>query len=173
MSRDDSQNQRPSRRRPSIDVEDLLPLYQTGGEAYFGYRMVMAGRLFDRNIVDILQEHGPMSLPQWRIVSQLGLLPEGTVRSLADGAAVDRAEVSRELRKLESDGLVKRKDNPADQRSPLFSLTPRGRQLFKKMRQPISRFIQELVEGISERDLRAANRVLWQVIQGAIARRAE
>lgn len=110
-----------------------------------------------------------MTLPQWRVVSQLGLLPQGTVRSLADGAAVDRAEVSRELGKLEKEGLVKRKTNPDDQRSPLFSLTAAGRRRFRKMRQPISSFIQELVDGVSDKDLRAANRVLWQVIQGAIA----
>lgn len=164
-----AQQQTRTRRRPQVDVEDLLPLYQTGGDAYLGYRIVLAGRLFDRRIIEILQEHGPMTLPQWRMVSQLGLLPQGTVRSLADGAAVDRAEVSRELGKLEKEGLVKRKINPDDQRSPLFSLTPAGRRCFRKMRQPISRFIQELVEGVSEKDLRAANRVLWQVTQGAIA----
>ena len=164
-----AQQPRQSRRRPPAEAEDLLPLYQTGGDAYLGYRTALAGRLFDRRIIEILKEHGPMTLPQWRVISQLGLLPQGTVRSLADGAAVDRAEVSRELGKLESAGLVKRKINPDDQRSPLFSLTPAGRRSFNKMRRPISNFIQDLVAGVSERDLRAANRVLWQVIQGAIA----
>lgn len=157
------------RRRPPVKVEALLPLGQTGGDAFFGYRMVLAGRLFDRCIVEVLREHGPMTLPQWRVLSQLGLLPEATVRLLADGAAVDRSEVSRELGKLEKDGLVKRKTNPEDQRSPLFFLTPAGHQRFRKIRKPISAFIQNLVADSSEQDLRAANRVLWQVIQGTIS----
>ncbi|MET0292522.1 MAG: MarR family transcriptional regulator, partial [Steroidobacteraceae bacterium] len=95
--------------RPPAVIHRLLPLYDVGGDAYFGYRMVLAAKLFDRRVGELLAKHGTFSLPQWRIVAQLGITRTGTVKSLAEGAAVDRAEVSRAMRELERAKLVVRR----------------------------------------------------------------
>lgn len=150
------------------EVAHLLPLYDIGGQGYFGYRMVLAARLFDRCIVDILEDSGELSLPQWRVVSQLGLIGSGTVRSLADGAAVDRAEVSRTIQELVRLGLVERTENAADKRSPTFALTDGGQKSFGAVRRPIGKFILNLVEGLEARDLEAANKVLWAITRGCL-----
>ncbi len=150
------------------EISRLLPLYDIGGQAYFGYRMVLAAKLFDRRIIEILSESGVLTLPQWRVVSQLGLRAHGTVRSLADGAAVDRAEASRATRELVRRGLVSRRENGADKRSPTFELTDVGRKSFSAIRKPISRFIEQLVEGLNRKDLEAADRVLWAITLGCL-----
>jgi DNA-binding MarR family transcriptional regulator len=150
------------------EISRLLPLYDIGGQAYFGYRMVLAGKLFDRRIIEILGNSGVLTLPQWRVVSQLGLIANGTVRSLADGAAVDRAEVSRATRELVRRGLVNRRENSADKRSPTFELTQAGRKCFGAIRKPISKFIEHLVDGLDRKDLEAANRVLWAITLGCL-----
>lgn len=149
------------------DPTTLLPHYHLGGTTYFGYRMVLASRLFDRRITSILKEHGPLSLPEWRVISQLGLAPKGTVRSLARGAAVDRAEVSRVLRKLEQQHYVFREENSTDQRSPHFSLTDEGEALLQRLREPISRFIAGLMREFSEEEIAIADKVLWAVAKGS------
>jgi DNA-binding MarR family transcriptional regulator len=102
------------------------------------------------------------------VVSQLGLIANGTVRSLADGAAVDRAEVSRATRELVRRGLVNRRENSADKRSPTFELTESGRKCFGAIRKPISKFIEHLVDGLDRKDLEAANRVLWAITLGCL-----
>jgi DNA-binding MarR family transcriptional regulator len=150
------------------EISRLLPLYDIGGQAYFGYRMVLAGKLFDRRIVEILGNSGVLTLPQWRVVSQLGLTATGTVRSLADGAAVDRAEASRATRELVRRGLVHRRENGADKRSPTFELSEAGRKSFAEIRKPISKFIEHLVDGLDRKDLEAANRVLWAITLGCL-----
>jgi DNA-binding MarR family transcriptional regulator len=150
------------------EISRLLPLYDIGGQAYFGYRMVLAAKLFDRRIIEILDNSGVLTLPQWRVVSQLGLSATGTVRSLADGAAVDRAEVSRATRELVRLGLVNRRENGADKRSPTFELTEAGRKSFGAIRKPISKFIEQLVDGLDRKDLEAANRVLWAITLGCL-----
>jgi DNA-binding MarR family transcriptional regulator len=152
------------------EVENLLPLYDLGGNSYFGYRMVLAAKLFDRRIVDILDETGELTLQQWRVVSQLGLLVTGTVRSLADGAAVDRAEVSRAIQELIKLGLVKRKENAADKRSPTFALTDAGQKIYSGTRKPIIKFIEHLVDNLDPKELEAANRVLWAITKGCLKR---
>lgn len=154
--------------RPNADVSGLLPLYDVGGRSYFGYRMVLAAKMFDRVVLKLLAEHGKVTLPQWRVVAQLGVTVTGTVRSLADGAAVDRAEISRATRELLRRGLLSRREDPDDKRSPQFRLTPSGRALFRSIRKPIRKFIVHLMDDVSDSDLAAADRVLWQVTCGCI-----
>jgi DNA-binding MarR family transcriptional regulator len=158
----------PVATRPSAEISQLLPLYDIGGRSYFGYRMVLAAKLFDRSISKILAEHSDLTVPQWRVMAQLGLMPSGTVRSLADGAAVDRAEISRATRELERRGLVRRREDASDRRSPVFSLTLAGRKRYTVVRAPIRDFIVHQMDGISARDLAAANRVLWAITEGCI-----
>ena len=55
------------------EISRLLPLYDIGGRPYFGYRMVLAARLFDRRIIEVLEATGGLTLPQWRVLAQLGL----------------------------------------------------------------------------------------------------
>ncbi len=152
--------------RPATDVIGLLPLYNKGNRSYFGYRMVVAAKMFDRVVSKLLAQHGEVSLPQWRVITQLGVTTTGTVRSLADGAAVDRAEMSRATRELLRRGLLNRREDPADKRSPQFTLTPSGRKLYRSVRKPIHEFILHLMADVSDRDLAAADRVLWQITCG-------
>jgi len=156
--------------RPAVQLDGLLPLFDVGGRSYFGYRMVLAAKMFDRVVVGLLAEHSDVTLPQWRVLAQLGIIKEGTVRSLADGAAVDRAEISRASRELVKRGLIRRREDPADLRSPMFSLTAAGRRLYTRVRKPISEFIVHLMDEVNSRDLAAADRVILNITRGCIKR---
>lgn len=147
---------------------DIPPSFHLGGLPYFGYRLAVTAKLFDRKFVEILKAHSTLTLPQWRCVAQLGLAEPGTVRSLAEGAVVDRAEVSRALARLVAQGLVLRQDNQGDQRSPQFTLTADGRALFARLRKPVSEFIGSLVAQVAKSDIEAADRVLWTISKGCL-----
>ena len=146
---------------------EIPPSFHLGGLPYFGYRLAVTAKLFDRKFVEILKAHSTLTLPQWRCVAQLGLAQPATVRSLAEGAVVDRAEVSRALARLEAQGLVARHGS-GDQRSPQFTLTAEGRALFDRLRKPVSEFIGSLVAQIAGSDIEAADRVLWTVSKGCL-----
>jgi DNA-binding MarR family transcriptional regulator len=156
--------------RPAAQIDGLLPLFDVGGRSYFGYRMVLAAKMFDRVVMGLLAQHSDVTLPQWRVLAQLGIIKNGTVRSLADGAAVDRAEISRASRELVRRGLIRRREDAADLRSPMFSMTPAGRRLYTRVREPISDFIVHLMDGVSSRDLAAADRVILNITRGCIKR---
>lgn len=157
-------------KRPAAsgDGRAVPPTYGIGGLPYFGYRLAVTAKLFDRKFVELLQQHSSLTLPQWRCVAQLGLAEPGTVRSLADGAAVDRAEVSRALARLEKQGLVERHGNSGDQRSPNFTLTAEGKVVFETVRKPVSQFIRGLIAQVEIADIEAADRVLWTLSQGCL-----
>ena len=156
------------RRIMPLSDDDAPPSYRLGGIAYFGYRLAVTAKLFDRKFVEVLQAHSTLTLPQWRCLAQLGLAEPGTVRSLAEGAVVDRAEVSRALARLVAQGIVQRHDNEVDQRSPHFSLTPEGRALYDRLRKPVSQFIGSLVSQVDKDDIDAADRVLWTLSKGCV-----
>lgn len=157
-----------ARGKAANEVQEVPSSYGIGGLPFFGYRLAVTAKLFDRKFIGILKEHSTLNLPQWRAVAQLGLSEPGTVRSLADGAAVDRAEVSRSLVWLVEQGFVSRDDNSGDQRSPLFTLTPQGRTVYEQVRKPVARFIRELIEQVDPADVEAADRVLWTIAQGCL-----
>ena len=141
----------------------LPPTYSAGGMSYFGYRLAVTAKRFDRKFVEILEAHSSLTLPQWRVMAQLGLAEPGTVRSLAEGAEVDRAEASRALATLEDKGLVRREPNARDQRSPHFRLTEEGRDTFDRVRAPVAEFIRGIVAAVAEEDIAGADRVLQAV----------
>jgi len=166
---DDALLPSPKRPRPLAEARDVLAFFDHGGTAYFGYRMTLAAKLFDRSIAGILATNGALTLPEWRALSQLGLRGDASVRTLADGAAVDRAEASRAVSALAARGLVGRRENAADLRSPRFHLTPAGEEAFARIRQPVAAFIAHLVEGVDPDRLAAADEVLRAVIGGCLA----
>ncbi|MCB5426034.1 MarR family transcriptional regulator [Altererythrobacter sp. CC-YST694] len=168
MAGKDEANMPPDNRIMPLSDEDLPPSYRLGGIAYFGYRLAVTAKLFDRKFMEVLKAHSTLTLPQWRCLAQLGLAEPGTVRSLAEGAVVDRAEVSRALARLIAQGIVQRHDNEGDQRSPHFSLTPEGRALYDRLRKPVSQFIGSLVSQVDKDDIDAADRVLWTLSKGCI-----
>ena len=141
----------------------LPPTYSVGGMAYFGYRLAVTAKRFDRKFVEILESHSALTLPQWRVVAQLGLAEPGTVRSLAERAEVDRSETSRALATLEANGFVRREPNNRDQRSPLFLLTARGRETFERVRSPAAEFIRGIVAAVDDEDIVGADRVLQAI----------
>lgn len=150
------------------DPEGIPPSYRVGGLPYFGYRLAVTAKLFDRKFMEILRQHSTLTLPQWRCIAQLGLSEPGTVRSLSEGAVVDKAEVSRALARLVTQGLVERHENEGDQRSPRFTLSGEGRSLFERLRKPISEFIASLISQVDKSDIEAADRVLWAVSRGCL-----
>lgn len=160
MGKGSTHNGRVSKANRKAGADATPPSYELGGVAYFGYRLAVTAKLFDRKFVEILEAHSSLTLPQWRCVAQLALAEPATVRSLADGAAVDRAEVSRALARLVAQGLVERHDNTADQRSPNFTLTKDGKAQVEALRKPVSRFIRGLVSDVGDVDIAAADRVL-------------
>ena len=165
------QRRRPRLMRPPLEIERILPLQRLDDVHFFGYRLGIAAKLFDRCVVKILREEGaPVTLPQWRVVALLHLVESATVRSLAEGACVDRAEVSRAVRDLVAAGFVVRARNEHDLRSPLFSLTPSGAALYTTLEPPIRGFIRDLLQPSGKGDVEAAARMLWTIAERSLAR---
>jgi DNA-binding MarR family transcriptional regulator len=120
---------------------------------YLTLRINIVGKLLDRHSSRMLTKRFQLTLAEWRVLSQLALGSVSTVRALAEGMVVDRAEVSRAAMSLIERGCVAKQENPRDRRSPLFACTEQGRALYRTIRPARRRFQAKLAAELTPRQL--------------------
>lgn len=94
-----------------------------------------------------IQEDGPLGL-----------------RRLADLAHMDPSVVGRQVRQLEQAGLVVRRPDPRDSRTTLVSVTPRGREVRRRMFEVYERHMLEVLSRWSEREVAQLGRLLSRLV---------
>jgi DNA-binding MarR family transcriptional regulator len=137
--------------------------WQVGGRDFLPYRITLLAKLLDRCTTRMLQAGSGLSVAEWRVLAQLVIASPASVRQLAEQAWVDRAEVSRAAASLERRGLIERRQNPRDRRSPLLFCTEAGRALARKViptRHAFHRSLTDLLPGPQIEQLEAALLVL-------------
>lgn len=73
---------------------------------------------------------------------------------------VDGAAVTRQVKQLEAEGLLKRRPDPADNRFTLVTLTDQGKEVLREVARTASQFIAEALEGVSDEDLECMRRAM-------------
>jgi DNA-binding MarR family transcriptional regulator len=156
---------RPRKRTRSDDVDlgMLNAVWKLGGRAYLPLRLILVAKLIDRYLEGLLAQKAQLSIPEWRVVAQLAMLTHGSVRKMARQACVDPAEVSRSAATLARRGLVQRRENPQDRRSPQFSLTREGEAHYAKFHPYWRRFTATLVSELDEADRAAMEHGLARI----------
>lgn len=141
---------------PPASLGPLETIWRVGGPDYLLLKILVVAKLIDLHVGRLLDESSAgLSVAQWRVVAQLAVLHNGSVREMARQACVDRAEVSRSVASLEKRGFVARHLNTQDRRSPRFSLTKAGKAHYAGFRPHWRKFQKALVGKLStaEHDL--------------------
>jgi|SRR5580698_4093197 MarR family transcriptional regulator for hemolysin len=99
-----------------------------------------------------------------RVRILLWLRWEGETRhsELRQRLGADGATVTRLVKQFESEGLLSRRPDPADNRYTLAALTEAGQAAADEVERSHRRFQQQLLAGIDEHDRQAVLRVLRQ-----------
>jgi|SRR5919108_1331739 DNA-binding MarR family transcriptional regulator len=79
---------------------------------------------------------------------------------LAEELGVDVSTASRQVYRLERDGLVRRRAHPGDRRAALLELTPEGRRALARVHRARRAIIGELFSGWPVEDKRTLARLL-------------
>ncbi|MCZ8185146.1 MAG: MarR family transcriptional regulator [Beijerinckiaceae bacterium] len=82
----------------------------------------------------LLRQTGGLNVPEWRVVSLLGVGGEMNGRQLGSLARLDPGLLSRTLNGLEQRGLIVTTRRPNDRRAVWASLTPAGWEVEKATR---------------------------------------
>lgn len=87
-----------------------------------------------------------------RLLHELFQVDEISQISLQKGIDIDAAAVTRHLRALEENGVISRRNNPADNRVTLVSLTEQGRAKMDQYKQEKNRFISSLLKDFNDQE---------------------
>jgi DNA-binding MarR family transcriptional regulator/GNAT superfamily N-acetyltransferase len=113
-------------------------------------------RAFNRfytGVLGLLQEgllHTPYSLPDSRVLFELGSAGPTSPSSLAERLQLDLGYVSRLLSGLKSAGLVVAETPPTDRRRQVVSLTSKGRKAFRLLDEKSSVQNRELLDRLGD-----------------------
>lgn len=124
-------------------------------QAPIGYLVHEVARLMKRRFEEEARLHG-ITLPQWRVLAQIGL-NEGIAQvALAAATDTDPMTVSGVLDRLEKRGLVDRYADPTDSRAKLARLTAEGEQVFTSARKVGLAMYEAALEGVTPEERQIA-----------------
>ncbi|MDQ0195175.1 MarR family winged helix-turn-helix transcriptional regulator [Paenibacillus wynnii] len=100
-----------------------------------------------------------------RLLQELFQVNEISQISLQKTIDIDAAAITRHLKGLEEDGVITRRNNPADNRVTLVSLTEKGREKIVSYRKEKNQFINGLLTDFDEQDRTALIDLLTRIQQ--------
>jgi DNA-binding MarR family transcriptional regulator len=120
-------------------------------------------RLLYQSMVQLgerIHEDTNISMGMRAVLEYLAREGDATVPQMARARRVTRQRIQSLVDGLLGMSLVDRRDNPQSRRSPLVTLTPKGRRTIEQMRRREGRFISTAA---TEEDLATAARALREV----------
>ncbi|RIV80616.1 MarR family transcriptional regulator [Aurantiacibacter xanthus] len=118
------------------------------GEDHLPYRILLLARMLERETQNQLMEQFSLSLAEWRLLAIACAMGPCTASDIGGAGGIDRAEISRAMRKLEPKGLVVREADPNHGKRLIISVTPAGTELRARVVAARRRRFRELVQNI-------------------------
>jgi len=118
-----------------------------------------------RNLVDVsLRTQTGQSRARWEMLFAIAFseVPV-TMSDVAEKLGVQWPTLVRVMNELEEEGLIQRYDNPADKRSRLIELTPRGIRTIEQIRATLDPLRKEIMSVLSAEEVRQCTRLLGRV----------
>ena len=137
----------------------LPPVWHLFGQDHLPYRLLLLARMIDRRSARDLQRHG-LSLAEWRVLAFVGSSGPATASKIGKFGEIDRAEISRAVSRLESRGLIERRQDESHRKRFIISPTAAGESLFVAVRDERRHFFKAMTEGISPSDRKAMDKGL-------------
>ena len=130
---------------------------------FFHARVARANAGLARQSAAMLEAAVGLTNRQWLILRELAVNGMKTAADVARETGVDKALVSRNLRLLETMGLIAWRPDPADGRAKILSLTEAGLSTHRQAEALMVARNEQLLRGLDARDLGVALRVLRQL----------
>lgn len=111
-------------------------------------------------IYDQFLEPTGLTITQFGLLAQLKRQDGITIGALAERMIMDPTTLTRNLRPIEREGLVKLVADPDDRRARRLHLTPRGRAAFDKARPAWAKAQRHVETTLGEADTEVLNTVL-------------
>ena len=118
-------------------------------QQFVTYRLLRAHLALNAQASDILDKAAGITLGQWRVLAFIGAGDARTSRAVTAASGLDPAQISRSLKALEADGLIKTERLPEDRRTLSLSITEKGRAAFETILPVMQARQQHLIDALS------------------------
>lgn len=139
-----------------MNLQDFLP-----------YRLALVSDAVSRALAAVYAERFALTRDEWRVLAHLAQHAPIKTTELAQRTALDKMQVSRALQRLERDGLVERRPDPADRRNLVVRLRPPGRALYRKVVPMALARERFLLEALAAEERQALDRALAKLLERA------
>ena len=143
---------------------------KAGLEQFLTYRLHVLNKLAERGIGERYQEKLGVTVPEARVIASVGSFGPFSIMDLARHANLDKSQASRAAEALIKQGLVQREASEEDGRVVLISLTPAGRELYRKVMPIARKWNADLFDCLNENEKAALGATLDKIIESAQAR---
>lgn len=137
-------------------LEDFLP-----------YRLSILSNTVSGTIASTYNKRFGLSIPEWRVIAVLGRFPGLSAVEVAERTLMDKVAVSRAVTKLIKTGRVDRHFADADRRRSILHLSDDGRRVHDEIAPLALKFEEELLQGLSEEEIRALNLLMERLLARA------
>lgn len=126
-------------------------------------RMLLVVRRYRKALDQALKDVG-LSQIRWEILYALSMSEgDSTLMQVAVRLGLEGPSIVSAMEKLDKEGFIQRKRDPADQRSRLIRLTKEGEKAVVVMQQVSAREREKLLDGIEQADLENILHVLTKM----------
>jgi DNA-binding MarR family transcriptional regulator len=129
-------------------------------EEFLPYRLNVVASFVSQALSRIYVDRYGIGVPEWRILVTLGQFEVMTGKAIGAHSHMHKTKVSRAVRALERRKLIVRRENRADRREALLSLTPAGRAIYHDLAPGALEFAKHLFETIDPSDRAAFERAV-------------
>jgi DNA-binding MarR family transcriptional regulator len=133
-------------------------------ESSISFQVSVLAKLLDRRLAHLVVDRFGLTVAEYRVLAQVMLYPQSTVRAIAERTYVDKAQVSRAAAALEAGEYVTRTMLDHDRRSPVFTITRTGRALLNRIVPLRQTQEQDIVAGLDPAELQTLRSVLPDLI---------
>jgi DNA-binding MarR family transcriptional regulator len=142
------------------EAEALLIL-----EDFLPYRLAVLADKMSRELSGVYGRRFGLSIPEWRVLANLGRLGPLYAGELAERSSMDKPKVTRALQRLEAAGIVQRAIDAEDRRQVRLALTRRGRGLFREIAVLALDWETQFLAPLSEAERKTLHRVLTKLMR--------
>lgn len=119
-------------------------------DAFLPYRLTVLANTVSRALARLYQQRFGLSIPEWRVIANLGSTSGLTALQIVERSAMDKVAVSRAVARLSARGLIEANGDAEDRRRRRLSLTAAGTAIYEEIVPLALGYEQALVKALDD-----------------------
>ena len=151
----------------SQPIENVLHIDPANLRAYSSG--LLQGTAYNRMHTQLTRTLIPfgISVPEWKLLGQVYEHDNLKLNTLAELLSYDPPMVTKQAKSLEKKSLIKRTQDPKDERSKIIAITNEGKQLIEQIEPEVKKTMHQLLNGVSREELLAYIKVLTTIVNNS------